>query len=508
MHDEAAATPTCPKKQSRYECVITHDWQKWNSLVSTLIAATESVDFCKADKCIKEMESCLFPPWSPADWPTYVEDCRARLDRLRDPLNKDSVFRELLGVYTYSREQAEKDASAACYHIDEIVDPFQPPNRIPFDPSVALEPSDGEFVCDDRITKQVFEKLVELWRLQDCLLFRLRVSEDDLADTDFPGKVAHYCRADVLPSILDEGLRLFSLSSANDPTEGKRFADFLGSGIAGKRDWDQDERMLTLQCSFSSRIDDLNQFRLYGRDSAIGAEGTGLCLVLDLDYFDTRSKVPVATSDAVRHNESETAKNNEEILVQEGVDTGDNGSRLPLYWVLYYDSKRNTCYHTPCQWERPFYVAPDKATTGRSCYFYRNARSNQQAIQRLLEQIRGIFDDLKELNATEAGWGLCVYLRHLIKDAAFRDEQELRLLKLCPLNDDKVEPLTGKGTLSTVYCPLVEKGQFSPLDQIIAGPKVKALQQLREMMRRKCVGVPRTYYRGKKDVIQSQAPLA
>lgn len=277
MHDETTVSPTCPKKQGRYKCVITHDWQKWNSLVSTLIAATESVDFCKADKCIKEMKSCLFPSWSPADWPTFVEDCRDRLDKLRDPLNKDSVFLELLtGV---------------------------------------SEPRDGEFVFDNRITKKVLDKLVDLWRLQDCLLFRLRVSEDDLVGTDFPGKVAHYCRADVLPSILDEGLRLFSLYSANDPTEGKRFADFLGSGIAGKRDWDRVEPMHTMQCSFSSRIDNLNQFRLYGRDTAIGAEGTGLCLVFNLDYFDTRGAVPVPTTAAVKCHETETAKHSEKLAL-------------------------------------------------------------------------------------------------------------------------------------------------------------------------------------------------
>jgi hypothetical protein len=455
------------------------------------------------------MKTCLIPPYSPADWPAYVKDCPDRIARLRDPLNEDSVFRELLGIrkYCHTREEAAYYSDGARHDDSATATPFQPPDRIPFDPSVALEPRAGEFVCDARITKQVFDKLVELWRLQDCLLFRLRVSEDDLAGTDYPDKVAHYCRVDSLPSILDEGLRLCSLSSANDPTEGKRFADFLGSEIAGKRDWDQEEPMLTMQCSFSCRIDDLNQFRLYGRDSS-GAEGTGLCLVFNLGYFDTHGSVPVATTEAVNSHKERTAKNNEDLLIQHGVDSRDNGSHLPLYWVLYYDSKRKKFYHTPCQRERPFYVTPDKATNGRSCCFYRNARSNQQGIQRLLEQIRVVFTDLKELNAIELGWNLCVYLRHLVKDAAFRDEQEMRLLKLCRINDTKVEVLKGKGTLSTIYCPLFEEHQFSPLDQIIAGPKVRNLRQLRELMRRKCSGVPRTHYLGKEDVIQSDAPLA
>jgi hypothetical protein len=230
--------------------------------------------------------------------------------------------------------------------------------------------------------------------------------------------------------------------------------------------------------------------------------------VFNLGYFDTHGSVPVATTEAVNSHKERTAKNNEDLLIQHGVDSRDNGSHLPLYWVLYYDSKRKKFYHTPCQRERPFYVTPDKATNGRSCCFYRNARSNQQGIQRLLEQIRVVFTDLKELNAIELGWNLCVYLRHLVKDAAFRDEQEMRLLKLCRINDTKVEVLKGKGTLSTIYCPLFEEHQFSPLDQIIAGPKVRNLRQLRELMRRKCSGVPRTHYLGKEDVIQSDAPLA
>lgn len=451
----------------------------------------------------KDNEETAPTTYSPADWPAFVEDCEDRVARLRDPLNNDSVFRELLGIRKYCSEQ-EEAAYYACYRHIDIVAPFRPPNRIPFDPSAPLEPRDGDLVCDTRITKQVLDKLVKLWRRQDCLLFRLRVSADDLACTDYPGKVAHYCRADALSSILDEGLRLCSLASANDPTEGRRLADFLGTEGAEKSDWDREERMLAMQCSFSSRIDDLNQFRLYGRESVADAEGTGLCLVLNLDYFDTRCTVPVATSDAVRHNEFETAKNNEELLIQEGFVSEDNGSRLPLYWVLYFDSKRERFYHTPCQRERPFFVTPDKATGGGSCYIDRNARS----IQNLLKRIKDVFTDLKRLNAFELGWLLCVYLRHLIKDAAFRDEQEMRLLKLCPTHDAKVEPLKGKGTLSTVYCPLFEEDQFSPLDQIIAGPKVRNLQLLRELMWRKCSGVPRTYLPGKKDVIQSQAPLA
>lgn len=442
MHDETTGSLTYTSKK-RPRKVFTFDSPKWNKSLTDQITAIENGGYDKAAECISAMESCLVALDSPAHGPTSVKDCRARLDKLRDPLNKDSVFRELLKIRTYSREREEKKYYAACYHIDEIVDPFQPPNRIPFDPSGVSEPRDGEFVCDNCITKEVLGKLVDLWRLQDSLLFRLRVSEDDLVGTDFPSKVAHYCRADALPSILDEGLRLCALSSANDPTEGKRFADFLGSGIAGKRDWDQVEPMLTMQCSFSSRIDNLNQFRLYGRDSG-GTEGTGVCLVFNLDYFDTRGKAPVPTTAAAKRHENKTLKHNEKLLIQQGVESRDNGSRLPLYWVLYYDRKRNRFYHTPCQRERPFYVTPDKATDGMSCSFYRNARRNQQGIQNLLERIRAVFTDLKELNAIESGWNLCVYLRHLIKDAAFRDEQEMRLLKLCPINDAKVEVLKGK----------------------------------------------------------------
>jgi len=379
------------------------------------------------------------------------------------------------------------------------------------------------YVHGERLSEEQLNKLVELWRLQDCLLFRLRVSKFDYDNTDFERKVAHYCRADALPGILKDGLKLCSLSSANDTTEGKRFAFFVGRAIdpmfdekgeKGKKfveyaDNHAEDR-LVLQCSFSTRIDDLNQFRLYGRDSVVGGEGTGLCLVLNMTYFANQYADAIPTDRSVYCRQIERANENFDNVLQRGVESDDDGSRLPLYWVLYYDTNRDVFYYTPCLREMPFCINPGDKRNKRAAVIYKEARDNQQGLQKLMERVRNVFADLEKLEVRDLGWDLCIYLRHLIKDAAFRDEREMRVMELCSLDNADAQILHRNGSLSIPYCRLVEKDKFSDLEKVIAGPRVKNMSRLRELMRHtiRSEAILRTYGPKDKDVVQSDVPLA
>ena len=497
------------------EIDVEADWNTWEKLEKEQRLSLEEGDFDHTFSCLDQMEKVKIPEWDDRHQ-HHIKLERDRAIRLKDPLNKDETFRELLSIEKFS-SHTEMDFYESCnrHGIDVA---YEPPFPVPFSSTSSHEESDeGDFVHAKCITDKVLGKLVELWRIQECLLLRLRVSEYDSCSTYFSRhEVAHYCRVDALPSILRNGLKLFSLSSSNDPTEGKTLGNFLQKHEINCNDLNnQTEHMLALQCSFSRKIDDLNLYRLYGKDSS-GGEGTGLCLVFNMAYFDNQYADPVSTDTVVRRRHNEVTKQNDEYRWQTG-DTSDygDGKGIPLYWVLYYNSEKNQFYHTPCQRERWFYIDCETSEKRNYNFLYRQNLSNQRGIARLLKELLKIFRDLghlesTELNATELGWHLCIYLRHLIKDAAFRDEQEARILKLHSFGDSEVESLHGKGSLSADYRSIFKEDCFSSLVKIIAGPKVKNIKNLRELLQHeiRSRGVLWSYGIGEEVVIQSDVPLA
>jgi len=429
--------------------------KKWKELDEAWITALEDGNFEQAKKCIEEMKGHRNPDPHEAFKSKYHLDIAKLVEKMRDPRLKDPDFNEILGPI----------------HLQQL-------------------------------SKKQIEKLEELWRLQICLLRRLRVHKLDSKGED--RMVAHYCRVEILSKILKEGMRLFSLSGANDPTEGKRFAHFVRHSIdqrceqngSNGKDFIQyadnnAENMLALQSSFSNRVDNLNQFRLYGRDAKEGGEGTGICLVFKMLYFNNEDGQEIPTSNSMKRKDENRA--------MEGSEDGD--PRLPAYWVLYYDSENKRFYYTPCQHERSF-CAADGVAEGYDMSLFRKTRENQKVIQRLLIKISEVFGNLAELDAAKAGWDLCIYLRHLIKDAAFRDEQEIRVLKLCSVGDAEVQPIKEKGECSCLYHRIIHPEYNCPLVKIIAGPKVNGFMVLRDSIRHMLVKQDNV------EIEQSDVPLA
>ena len=101
---------------------------------------------------------------------------------------------------------------------------------------------------------------------------------------------------------------------------------------------------------------------------------------------------------------------------------------------------------------------------------------------------------------------MLIYLRHLVKDAAFKDEKELRILSLHPYNDhdSSLKVLPGKNCLSVSYLPVIHEGE-EYLEKVIAGPKLRDFANLVDVakFRLHLLG-------GKKEVVfcKSQAPLS
>lgn len=245
---------------------------KWEELDEAWVTALEDGNCELAKKIIDEMTGHCNPDLHQVfKCRHYLNTANELAEKMLDPQNKDKVFEELIG-------------SGKLKHLN----------------------------------KKIVDKLEDLWRLQICLLRRLRVSELDPTGED--RMVAHYCHEEASIKILKEGMRLVSLSGANDPTEGKRFFHFVrhiieqecrkkGKSSEGFIEYtnNHEENMLALQSSFSNRVDDLNQFRLYGRDTKEGGEGTGICLVFKMRYFNNEDGQEIPTSDSISRKDEKRA---------------------------------------------------------------------------------------------------------------------------------------------------------------------------------------------------------
>ena len=322
-----------------------------------------------------------------------------------------------------------------------------------------------------------------LWVEQYRLLYLLS------ADLE---QVGHYTSSRVFEMLLRKRtetdgqanpLLLCSLAAANDPTEGTVFQSFL------RKDCLPSQRihshLAVLQASFSSAIDSLNQFRLYGKNN--GEEGTGLCLVFNRRFF----AKPGETSMIAVHKE-------------DGASSGKDAGmcrKLPLYWVLYYECSSGRVYYTPVCSE----YSLDRDFNVREDPLKESERKKLQEIGKSLRRIREHFEGISE-KAQQAALEMLVYLRHLVKDAAFKDEKELRILSLHPYKDQgsPLKVLPGKNCLSVDYLPVIHDGE-EYLEKVIAGPKLKDFANLVDVARFR---LHHLGGRKKVEFCQSQAPLS
>lgn len=132
-------------------------------------------------------------------------------------------------------------------------------------------------------------------------------------------------------------------------------------------------------------------------------------------------------------------------------------------------------------------------------------RKKFQEIGTSLKNIRELFACLSE-KAQKAALEMLIYLRHLVKDAAFKDEREWRILSLHPYNDrdSSLKVLPGKNCLSLDSLPIIHEGE-EYLEKLIAGPKLKDFANLADVAKFR---LHRLGGKRKVEFCQSQAPLS
>ena len=300
--------------------------------------------------------------------------------------------------------------------------------------------------------------------------------------------MAHYTSPHVCHKLFGIGgnetaspMRIGSSTYMNDPSEGRGLLDLLNQQdleLENKADGASHNAFFTC---FSSRVNDLNQFRLYGKED--GVEASGCCLVFNKNG-DWLKEADVSAS---FHNPSKKLGQDSDGL-SEADFSDDKYEKLPLYQVAYiaykdeYIADRKCGIWFPSQ-EDPKFGIRLKPVGNEDWHQFRLERLKEalEALIRFFEDKSAASDDDKE--ALE-------YIRYLFKDFAFRDEEEFRLLVIKPIDSKEIEYCEAT---QSVYIPYADIRNRA--DEVILGTNYektgnqRKAEVFRYQMKQKCPDV-------------------
>lgn len=227
-------------------------------------------------------------------------------------------------------------------------------------------------------------------------------------------------------------MRIGSSTYMNDPTEGEGLLELLNLQdleLENKADCPVHNAFFTC---FSSRVNDLNQFRLYGKEN--GVEASGCCLVFNKEgNWLKESDVSASFRSMVKKGGDGYS---DEQLVEADIPNSDfEDDNLPLYQVAYIAYYDEYIAEEKCKkWlmnenNQKFGIRLKPVGKNPSWHQFRIDKLEEALIE-LMEKSNNISDEDKK--ALE-------YIRYLFKDFAFRDEEEFRLLKIEQIGSDKIE---------------------------------------------------------------------
>lgn len=250
-------------------------------------------------------------------------------------------------------------------------------------------------------------------------------------------------------------MRIGSSTYMNDPTEGEGLLELLNLQdleLENKADCPDYNAFFTC---FSSRVNDLNQFRLYGKENSV--EATGCCLVFN------KSGDWLKEPDVSASFRSFTTKQNEGFKEPIEADVeGLEDENLPLYQVAYIAYQDEYIAKERCS---IWLSNKNKLKFGIRLKPFGNEGWHQFRLGKLeeaLKQLIKIFNG--KANVNDADKKALEYIRYLFKDFAFRDEEEFRLLKIEQIGSDKIEYCN---TTQSIYLSYADVRDM--VDEVILG---------------------------------------
>ena len=303
-------------------------------------------------------------------------------------------------------------------------------------------------------------------RLKENIAAVLAVLSIDPIEFDKP--LAHYTSPAVCEKLLGIGqkeskqenivagkMRMNSSAYMNDPYEGKSLYDLLGIQEPDLENLSELSRHNAFFACFSSRVNDLNQFRLYGKVGNV--EASGCCLVLNRRGNWIREPDLEASFHRLNDQDGFTGSVVKETTAQRPSEN------LPLYQIAYI------FYRDEYTQDKEYDVMDGKTDFGiRLKPISDNLDWHEVRKQQLQTALKGLCGYWKDTDQSKEEFqenkAALEYIRYLFKDHAFRDEEEFRLLQIEEIGSDKVQ-----------YCPdtntaFLEYGNVcTRLDEVILG---------------------------------------
>ena len=291
--------------------------------------------------------------------------------------------------------------------------------------------------------------------------------------------LAHYTSPFVCESLfglsdkknINEGgskMRMGSSTYMNDPLEGKSLLELLNQQdleLETKTDFEAFNAFFTC---FSARINDLNQFRLYGKED--GVEASGCCLVFNKNgkWLEEPNMIS-----SYRFGESENSELETKLNASLANETDKQVKDLPLYQVAYIAYEDEYISGNKCD----FWIslANGKRFGIQLKNFGDNPEWHAMRLNKLQEALRALIEYFSEKTASAEDRKALEYIRYLFKDFAFRDEEEFRLLKIAEVGSKDIE-----------YCPITDSVFVSyadiceMVDEVILGTNFEKTNRRRK----------------------------
>ena len=374
---------------------------------------------------------------------------------------------------------------------------------------------------DDKKERKIFEKSACICLRKICFLKKDRVSyfnkkkqeihkalfsnEDNLLDKTLKEAIstilavlyippieqgstplAHYTSSTVcnkLFGVVNEDdpspMRIGSSTYMNDPSEGKGLLELLAlQELELENKADCSSHNAFFAC-FSSRVNDLNQFRLYGKED--GVEASGCCLVFNKDGNWLKEPDILAPFRSFIKNQDENLAEFKETNI-----SNVEYEKLPLYQVAYITYKDEYITKEKCEiWLDDFKFGICLKPIGE------NKDWHNFRIEKLEEALQQLIDFFKKkANVNDKNKNVLEYIRYLFKDFAFRDEEEFRVLKIAEIGSEEIKYCE---TTQSIYLPYADISNV--VDEVILGTNYEKTNSRRKaevfqhQMRQKCPNV-------------------
>ena len=300
--------------------------------------------------------------------------------------------------------------------------------------------------------------------------------------------LAHYTSPHVCHKLFGIGgndtaspMRIGSSTYMNDPSEGRGLLDLLNQQdleLENKADGASHNAFFTC---FSSRVNDLNQFRLYGKED--GVEASGCCLVFNKngDWLkEADVSVPFRSL-------SQKSGQDSDGLPEAGF-SGDEYEKLPLYQVAYIAYKDEYIADKKCGIWFPSQAEPKFGIRLKPVGNEKWHQFRLEKLKEALEELIGFFRDKSAVSDEDKE--ALEYIRYLFKDFAFRDEEEFRLLVIKPIDSEEIEYCEAT---QSVYIPYADIR--NQVDEVILGTNYektgnqRKAEVFRYQMKQKCPDV-------------------